>query len=84
MREFRQTQVRFFDADPRDGPRDSRSRRFYLWPGEEFGRICRGLDTFHMPKSNVRGSLLLRRYSSTVRSSTDEAVRYLEYYADFW
>jgi hypothetical protein len=67
MREIRQTQVRVCDADPSDNPRDSRSRRFYLWPGEEIGRVCKGPDTIHKPHLmavSVRWNmaLLLRRY----------------------
>ncbi|CDM32788.1 unnamed protein product [Penicillium roqueforti FM164] len=35
------TEVRFCDADLSDDPRDSRSRRFYLWPGEKLERIAK-------------------------------------------
>jgi hypothetical protein len=49
-RESGRTLVRFCDKNTSDSPRYSRSRRFYLWIGEEFGRICEGSDTIYKPR----------------------------------
>ena len=85
MREFRQTQVRFCDADPSDDPRDTRSRRFYLWPGEEVKDLQRSRP-IHKPKLDGRPvsgrkGLCCVEGTAEVRS---RQVRYLEYRAEFW
>ena len=41
--------VRFSDEKLNGDPHDSRSRRFYLWPGEEIARTCKGPDPIHKP-----------------------------------
>ncbi|CAP79309.1 hypothetical protein PCH_Pc17g00220 [Penicillium rubens Wisconsin 54-1255] len=64
---FQDNHVRFCDADLSDDPRDSRSGRFYLWPGEKLERIAEVQTRSTSPKFSAisvrwNGGLLPRRY----------------------
>jgi hypothetical protein len=76
-REFRQTQVRSYDAGLSHDPRDSIPGRFYLWSGEKLERIARSR---HDPQAQSFRPSVSDETELCCLGGTAGAGEYLEYH----